>query len=126
MEAKLKQIGEISVVQIQGSLQIEKTQAFKDVCEKHFAGQKVVFNMNQAHFVGSSGIQHFIDAMKLITSKETGSLKLVGLKPEFKRIFSNLEIQGVQIYESEVEAMMSFTSPAIIPAMIPVDSGASD
>lgn len=115
MEAKLKKIGEISIVKIKGSLQIAEAQAFRGVCEKHFIGQRVVFNMNDANFVGSNGIQHFIDAMKVITSQESGSLKLVGLKPEFKRIFTNLEIKGVQIFENEMEAMMSFTSPAILP-----------
>lgn len=124
MEAKLKKIGEISVVQIQGSLQIEQTQLFRGVCQKHFVGQKVIFNMNDVHFVGSNGIQHFIDAMKLITANENGNLKLVGLRPEFKRIFSNLDIQGVQIHENEADAMMSFSSPTIPSA--PVTPEVSD
>lgn len=118
MEAKLKKIGEISVVQIQGSLQIEQTQQFRGVCQKHFVGQKVIFNMNDVHFVGSNGIQHFIDAIKLIAAQGSGNLKLVGLRPEFKRIFSNLDIQGVQIHESELEAMMSYSSPMIISAPV--------
>lgn len=126
MEAKLKKIGEISVVHIQGALQIEKTQAFRQICEKHFVGQKVIFNMDGASFVGSNGIQHFIDAMKLITANEVGLLKLVGLKPEFKRIFGNLDMKGLQIHESESEAIMSFASPAIVPSSDVATPKASD
>jgi anti-anti-sigma factor len=109
MQAKLRQHGEISIVQIQGSLQIERTQAFREACSKSFIGKKIIFNMEEAHFVGSTGIQSFIDAVKILTANGESKLKLVGLKAEFKRIFANLELVGVEILETESVAIESFT-----------------
>ena len=39
-------------------------------------------------------------------------LKVVGVQPEFRRIFQNLEIQRLQIHESEEGALSSFVFEA--------------
>jgi anti-anti-sigma factor len=111
LEALLKTHGEISIVFINGSLDIEKTQPFRQVCEQHLAGKKVIFNLKNANFVGSTGIQSFIDSLRILGQSSQVGTRLVGLKPEFKRIFSNLEIRGLEIHESENEAILSFTAP---------------
>jgi anti-anti-sigma factor len=108
MEAKLRQHGEIAIVSIQGALEIERTQPFRDACNKHFLGEKVIFNLEQANFVGSTGIQSFLEAVKAVSEKTTTGVKLVGLKSEFKRIFSNCEIQGLVFYENEANAIDSY------------------
>jgi anti-anti-sigma factor len=116
MEAKLKQHGEIAIVSIKGFLDIEKTQPFRDACVKHFLGEKVIFNLEKANFVGSTGIQSFIEAMRIVSQKTQTGIRLVGLKAEFKRIFTNLEIQGLEFCDNETLAIHSFSKiPDVIP-----------
>lgn len=110
MEAKLRQQGGIAIVCIQGALEIERTQPFRDVCTKHFLGEKVIFNLAEANFVGSTGIQSFLDAVQAVAKKTTTGIRLVGLKSEFKRIFTNSDIQGIEFFENEANAINSFTS----------------
>ena len=72
--------------------------------------------------MGSTGIQSFIDSLRILGQSSAVGTRLVGLKPEFKRIFSNLEIQGLEIHESENEAILSFTAPrpvALVAAAMP-------
>ncbi len=114
MEAKLRQCGGISIICIHGPLDIEKTQPFRDACHRHFLGDKVIFNLENANFVGSTGINSFVEALRIVSSKTSSGLKLVGLKTEFRRIFSNIEIQGLEICETESGAIESYNRPVII------------
>ena len=109
MEAKVKSQGEVTIITIQGSLEIERTQPFREVCLKHFLNKKVVFNMESTNFVGSTGLQAFLDTIKTITEENQHGLKVVGLKAEFRRIFQDLEYQKLQIHESEGAAMAAFS-----------------
>jgi anti-anti-sigma factor len=118
MKATIKHHGEIAIVHIQGPLDIEKTQPFRDACTKHFFGSKVIFNFEQASFVGSTGIQPFVEAIRIVSAKSDTSLKLVGLKTEFRRIFSNVEIQGVEIFDTESIAIESFSRPIPLSAVV--------
>ena len=119
MQAQLKTQGEISIVFITGALDIEKTQPFRQVCEKHLTGKKVIFNLDAANFVGSTGIQSFIEALRIVGESTSYGTRLVGLKPEFKRIFANLQIQGLEIHETEKEAIVSFTTPRTVVLEVP-------
>lgn len=111
MEAKLKNIGEVTIINIKGALDIEKTQPFRDHVVKHFATQKLIFNMQYTTFVGSTGIQPFLDAVQILTQKNSNGIKLVGLGIEFKRIFQNMEIANLEIHDTEESAVASFIGP---------------
>lgn len=108
MEAKVKSHGEVTIITIQGPLEIERTQPFREVCLKHFLNKKVIFNMESANFVGSTGLHAFLDTIKVISEENQHGLKVVGVKPEFRRILMNLEFQKLQIHESEEGAVASF------------------
>ena len=118
LEARLKTHGNISIVHIKGPLDIEQTQPFRQVCEKHLAGKQVIFNLQMANFVGSTGIKSFIDSLRVLGESSHFGTRLVGLRPEFKRIFSNLQIQGLEIHESEAEAIISFTNPRTVEPLL--------
>jgi anti-anti-sigma factor len=115
VQALLKNQGEITIVTIQGSLHIEKTQPFREICLKHFLTKKVIFNMEQVNFVGSTGIQAFLEAVKTITEENEHGLKLVGVKSEFRKILQNIENQKLQIFENEVSAINSFATQFTLP-----------
>jgi len=122
LDAQLRKLGEFSIVSIQGPLEIEKTQPFRDVCRKHLLGQKVIFNMAATHFVGSTGIQSFIETLRILSLESLAPVCLVGLKSEFKRIFSNLEIRGLEVHETETDAMTSL-SLATLPVVVDSNAG---
>jgi anti-anti-sigma factor len=111
MEAKLKNLGEISIVSISGSLDIEETQPFREACLKHFAAKKVIFNMEDTTFVGSTGIQPFLDTIRALNETSHLGIKVVGVKSEFKRLIMNLELNGLEIHESETAAISSYFNP---------------
>lgn len=108
MDAKVKNQGEVTIVTLKGPLDIEKTQPFKEACIKHLLNRKVVFNMSHVSFVGSTGLQAFLEAMRLISEESPHGLKVVGVSAEFKRIFTNLEYQKIQFHENEAVALTSF------------------
>jgi anti-anti-sigma factor len=115
MQALMKSQGEITIVTIQGSLHIEKTQPFREICLKHFLTKKVIFNMENASFMGSTGLQAFLGAIKTITEENEHGLKLVGVKSEFRKILQNIENQKLQIFESEALAINSFAANFTMP-----------
>jgi anti-anti-sigma factor len=108
MEAKLKNQGEVAIITIQGPLEIEKTQGFREICLRHFVGKKIIFNMQKASFVGSTGLQAFLETVRTLSEENQHGLKVVGVQAEFKRIFQNLEIQRLQMHDSMDGAMSSF------------------
>lgn len=108
MEAKLKNQGEVMIITIQGPLDIEKTQPFREVCLRHFLDKKIIFNMEKTAFVGSTGLQAFLETVRTLSEENSHGLKVVGVQAEFKRIFQNLEIQRLQIHETEEVAVSSF------------------
>lgn len=111
MEAKLKSLGEIAIVSIRGALDIEQTQPFREACLKHLSSKKVIFNMQDATFVGSTGIQPFLDTIKTLSEGNQQAIKIVGVKSEFRRLLMNLELSGLEIHESETAAISSYFNP---------------
>ncbi len=109
MDAKLDKKGEISIITIQGPLNIDKTHSFREYCIRNFVGQKIIFNMHNATFVGSTGLQAFFETVRTLNEESEHGLKLVGLKPEFRRIFQNMELSKLQIYDSLDGAVTSFS-----------------
>ncbi len=108
METKLKNQGEVTIITIQGALDIEKTQPFREACIRLLLNKKVIFNMERASFVGSTGLQAFLETIRTLSEESQHGLKVVGVQAEFKRIFQNLEIRQLQIHDSEEGALSSF------------------
>ncbi|MCE3010162.1 MAG: STAS domain-containing protein [Proteobacteria bacterium] len=106
MLSKIQNRGEVTVIHFKGALNLESAQKFKQVCEQYLIGKKIIFNMSDANFVGSTGIQSFLEAVTYLSSG-TG-LKIAGPKSEFRRILAHLESPQLQIFETEESALASF------------------
>ena len=128
MVAKLKNQGEITIISIGGTLDIEQTQPFREACLKHFQAKKMIFNMENANFVGSTGLQPFMETVKGLMAGNSYGIKMVGCKSEFKRLFLSIGDVNLQIHETENSAIASFDKPAeeIIQILEPIDSIDSD
>ena len=107
MTAKLIDKNGVLIVNIGGTLDIEYTQPFKEACLRQFSSKKIIFNMEKANFVGSTGLQSFIETLQGLSQGQHG-VKVTGVKTEFRRIFQNLELQRLEIFESDDSAVASF------------------
>lgn len=108
MEIKLVLDGDISVVSLSGRIEIEKNQFFKKACLQKFSDKKVVFCMKNLNFVGSSGIQNFFTVLNELNSTNKVTVRIVGLTPDFKRLFGFSECSNLEVHESIEGALQSF------------------
>lgn len=116
MEARLRYQGDIAVISIEGALNIERTQSFRSVCVREFLAKKVIFNMANAAFVGSTGLQAFLSTLRALEEGGAHGVKLVGVQPEFRRVIGNLEGARIEFFENEESALTSFRGPSVPPA----------
>ena len=119
MEAMIKSHGEIAIISIQGTLDIQQTQPLREICLKHFKDKKVIFNMERASFVGSTGIQPFLETVKSLAGLGR-FVKIVGVKSELRRIIQNMELQSLEFHDSEGMAIESFRAPPPPMVLIPI------
>jgi anti-anti-sigma factor len=112
MEAKLVQVGEVVVVHINGRLDIDKTSPFKEACFKNLLDKKVVFNLQQLSFVGSTGIQNFFQAIREIHAKNKYGVRIAGMTADFHRLWAVAQTE-LTIYENTRIALQSFFEPTI-------------
>lgn len=115
MRAAVKKSGDVTIISIEGILSIEHTQPFRRICLEKFIGQKLVFNMKSANFVGSTGLQSFLDTIKKIDDSNSFGLKMVGVKPEFRRLLANIETSKLSFFEDVQPAVESFKVELLPP-----------
>ncbi len=105
MEARMRRHGDITVVAISGALVIEETQPFREIFLKRFSGQKIIFNMEQVSFVGSTGIQAFLETLRSLDTQTESGVRVVGVRSEFRRMISNLEGRKIEFFEDDAGAL---------------------
>lgn len=119
MEAKLVQMGEVLVVNINGRLDIDKAHPFREACFKNLLDKKVVFNLQQLNFVGSTGIKSFFQLLKEVHTKNKFGVRIVGMAPDFLRVWvveQEKETPGaVGLFDSTHMALQSFIEAPQLP-----------
>lgn len=105
MKTSIREKGDIFVINVQGSLSINDADALKAICARKLKKKKILFNLKELSFVGSSGISIFYQTLNSL--KKDNSLKMCCVSSEFKRIFDN-EGLDFSMYKSEEEALSSF------------------
>lgn len=108
MEAKLQVHGDVTVVQLSGKIDIEKSQNFTQVCRRSFRGKKVVFCLNGLQFVGSSGIQSFFRALGELHVGSPFGIRLSGVSADFQRMLHYSAVPGLAIHETIDRAIHSY------------------
>ncbi|HEX7675805.1 MAG TPA: STAS domain-containing protein [Bdellovibrio sp.] len=108
MEVKVLLDGDIAVVSLSGRIEVEKTQSFKNACLQNFKDKKIVFCMKNLNFVGSSGIQSFFGVLNDLNAANKMHAKIVGLNPDFERLFKFTECASLELHESVEGAIQSF------------------
>ena len=107
MKATVSRSGEVTIVQLDGKINYETVDPFRSAVEK-YQGEKIVFNLQNLSFVGSSGITPFIDAIEIIARRHPEGIKLCGVGSEFKKMFAAKGIEGLEIYDDLERAQSAF------------------
>ena len=115
MIMRARQDGNVIVFELEGHLDFETTIKFQETCEnlvKKNSEQRIVLNMEKLKFVGSSGINQFIQAVKDFDSFPAKP-KLCKLSSEFEMIFKAYQTarHPFDIFEAEPEAIAAFDLP---------------
>lgn len=106
MEAQFVEDGEIVIVRLKGHFDFESVDSFNQTCEKYLQNQKVIFNLERLNFVGSSGLDSFMETLKKI--KSTSFLRMCHVSNEFRLVFDSCYLKNLEIYENENLAKNSF------------------
>lgn len=127
MQARLTQEGEVVVVHLSGRLDVETAEPFREACLKRLFGQKVVFDLRELSFVGSSGILPWLETMQSFAARNAHAFKLSGVSSEFRRVFSATPLATIEVYDSEAHAVQAFLNPQIgvVQAAPLVENGAT-
>ncbi len=111
MQAKLSKKQDVVVVSLSGKVGVENAEPFRKACINDLAkrGSKVVFNLSDLNFVGSNGIMPFVKTISEFKQITNSELKFCQVGSEFKKIFAASALAEVEIFESEEQALDSFS-----------------
>ena len=120
MKAEISTEGDIRVVHLRGHLDFETAEPFRRAYLERLSNEKVVFNFQDLSFVGSSGITMFFELLREFAERNQVKPKFCGLGSEFRKIFAASALSNLEIYDSPVSAVTSFTSPTVQP-LVPIE-----
>lgn len=116
MKTNVKKIGDTVVISVAGRLDYEIQEPFKKDMNRlitqvqtDITPRKIIFNLENLDFVGSSGITQFIQTLRDFNTQAPTKPRFCNVGSEFKRmmkVFDETEI--FEIYESEDRARKSF------------------
>ncbi len=90
------------IVHVKGGLDFESTVPLRDELEELVQANPqstITIDMHNLDFVGSSGIGHFVETLKLLQNKNQ-KVKLSNVKTEFKKVF---KLYNLDVLESLVQ-----------------------
>lgn len=112
MKTRLIKNGDTMIIAIQGKIDFESTLPLREhlsqIAEKtktDSAPTKIIVNMEQLEFVGSSGISAFIQTMKDFNDESAIRPRYCSVRSEFQRMIRAFdEDRQFDIFDSEEEA----------------------
>lgn len=108
MKAKVQKSGDITIVDISGKISYENVDPFREKCLQNLGKDKLIFNLQNLNFVGSTGITQFVQTLGDLAQKNPEGLKLCRVSSEFEKIITSGEFSGIEIYDDAHQAYHSF------------------
>lgn len=100
----------VVVIDLKGEVDFASAEPFRQTCIQELAQKNIVFNLRNLHFVGSDGLNFFMDTIKVLNKKS--QLKFCCVSSEFRRVFANNHaMKDMDVYESEQSATAAFCLP---------------
>lgn len=112
MQAKLEKKEDVTIVHLSGRIDYESADRFKETCIKMLMDQKLIFNLENLSFVGSSGITPFVETMSVLSQQNNGQVKFCRVSIEFKKIFESCPLKYCELYDDVDTARIAFHKPA--------------
>lgn len=120
MKTQIKKDGDTVVVSIDGKIDHETQVPLKDELQKlsrqaarpnktDTVATKVIFNLKNLEFVGSSGISNLVQTLKDFNTRAEIKPRYCHVRSEFQKIIKAFdEEQGFEIFDTEERARSSF------------------
>lgn len=119
MKTNIRKVGDTTVVSMDGKLDFETSEPLRKDLRKLILNprknvtdetpKKIIFNLENLEFVGSSGIASFIQALKDFDSQADSKPRYCNVKSEFKRVMKAFDEEGIfEFYDNEEKARKSF------------------
>jgi len=93
MRTNIKKDGDYTIVELSGFIDVESAEPFAEMVEGTInpkGEQKVIIDMSNLRFVGSTGISNFVKEIRVF-NKLRMKPTYIGMKSEFVRIFRLFE-----------------------------------
>jgi len=110
MEISQREKDSITVLDIQGEIDLYNAPEIKDIIQKLIEAQKynVIINLEKVSYIDSSGIGALISSLSNL-KKYQGGLKIINVYASVKKVFELTKLTSFfEIYESESEALAKF------------------
>lgn len=111
MKAEVSKQGDITIVNLKGHLDFETAEPFRRTFLDKLKNEKVVFNFQELSFVGSNGITLFFELLNDFSRRLDVKPKFCSMGSEFKKIFAASALAELEIYETPVLAVTSYSTP---------------
>lgn len=116
MKTQMKKIGDTIVVEFDGRLDFETAIPLREELSKLLnqtktdsAPKKLIVNMENLEFVGSSGISSFVQTLKDFNTAAPTKPRYCNVKSEFRRVIKAFDEQdGFEFFDNEERARKSF------------------
>ena len=110
MEISQREKDGITILDIQGEIDLYNAPEIKDIIQKLIEAQKynVIINLEKVSYIDSSGIGALISSLSNL-KKYQGGLKIINVYASVKKVFEFTKLTSFfEIYESEGEALAKF------------------
>lgn len=116
MNTKISKVGDTTVVEVTGHLDFETAEPLRErlvrlarTVATDSVPQKVIFNLENLEFVGSSGISSFVQTLKEFSDRSSLRPRYCNVKSEFRRVMKAYdEKEQFEFFDNEERARRSF------------------
>jgi len=106
-----KDLGAVTLIEIQGQFSVEEAFALRQKCWHNYKGAKLVFNLQEASFIGSSGLIPLLKDLSNLGESSGQVVHLVGIRPEVKRLIDGLGMKGFRTFGDIRRAITEWAVP---------------
>ena len=106
MKAQITVKEDIIIVRLKGVADFESVDSLEHTCQNYFLKKKIIFNLADLSFVGSSGLENLSEIIKKLKAKS--NFKMCNVASEFQKIFADSRLENFTFYENERSAEQAF------------------
>lgn len=117
MDTKVEHRDGVYVVSLAGQLDFESADALRAQCRRAFPAKKVIFNLQELNFVGSSGLTPFLELLGEMKKNLGKDVKLCAVNRDFLRLFEGGDLAQIEVYENEDKAHNAFIFSQFIASL---------